>query len=217
MQRGIQDAGALSLEKSELADVGRAGDRRSGAVLGEYARRLALGVVTHGGEHAYHRDRVDAARADVGADAGDLRGHQRRNGRAVEIEAAGGFESMLADRRAKIFRPVDHRRQAAVCGQGETHDCGLAQMTALDDGVGELRRADDHESHLIGRERGRLEHLPQRLHEPVHHIGRGRNLHDRAHVTPLHDYGVGIGTADIHPDTEHLHLPGAKMLASAEG
>jgi len=64
----------------------------------------------------------------------------------------------------------------------------------------------------------RLEHLPKRLHEPVHHVGGGRDLHDCAHGALFHDHRVGIGTADIHSDTEHvLHPLHGKMLAITEG
>jgi hypothetical protein len=91
-------------------------------------------------------------------------------------------------------------------------------VAALDDGIGELGRADHDEAHLFGCQGRRLEHLAKRLHEAIHDVGRRRNFHDGAHFPVLHHDGVGIGTSDIHPNAEHVHpqLVGT-MLTSLEG
>ncbi len=179
-----------------------------GRCLGEDTRGFALGLIAHRREHADDGYGIDAARADVGADPGDVRGIQRSDERAVEIEAARRLIDVLADRGAQILRPVDHGRQAAIGGQRQTHNRGLGEVAALDDGIGELGRADHDEAHLFGCQGRRLEHLAKRLHEAIHDVGRRRHFHDGAHVRRCsHHDGVDIGTSDIHPNAEHVGYP----------
>jgi hypothetical protein len=63
---------------------------------------------------------------------------------------------MFADGSLEIGRPIHHGKETLRGRQAQPHDRGRRQLTALDDGIREMRRADHHHADLDGRDAGLL-------------------------------------------------------------
>lgn len=111
-QRRIQYAGALALEKAQLADGRGQRDRCAGTSRRQKFSRALLEVVAYGRKDSRDRDVGDAASLDVGADLGDFALVELSYRGAVEVHAAGRKIDVFANGGTQVRRPIDHGQQA---------------------------------------------------------------------------------------------------------
>ncbi|MCY1239439.1 hypothetical protein D9M72_522330 [compost metagenome] len=109
----------------------------------------------------------------------------------------------MADGFRQIVRPIDKRRQAGGCRQAEADGGDMADMLALDHGIGEMRRSDHHDSDLGTIDPGFRNGAFQCLDDTGGHVFRRRSLDPRKDVLSLHDDSVGVGTTDIYSQSIH--------------
>ena len=102
--------------------------------------QLVLGV--RGPEHRRDGGLADSRGRQRRAGPLDLPAVERPDRTAVVLPAAAHEEHRVGDGRAQISRPVDHRRQRLRYRRADTNRRHGLEVAALDQCVGERRRAD---------------------------------------------------------------------------
>jgi hypothetical protein len=145
-------------------------------------------------------------------DVADLRLLQARDLAAVEVVAPAHEVRVVADRRAQVGRPRDHRRKGPRRRQREPDRGRLEQALPLDHRVREVRRPDHHGADRRPLRTGVGEHVLERREDPAADVRGRRRLVPRDDPRPVHEDRVGVRPADVDADP---HRPTAARPASS--
>ena len=212
-QAGVHDRRVLALEQPDPADLARKGDVRARQFPREDLACLLLESIRDRRKHRGDGDGADALGADVGGDADEFVFIQRRDLAAVEFVAAMGEVAMVADGLLQVLGPIHHRRQRGGRRQAKPHGGRRREASPLDDGIGEMRRADHDHVDRVRRKPGALQHRVECGDDARHHVLGRRRLDARDDLLAVHHDGIRVRAADVDSDPDHACFPSLKMLA----
>ena len=125
---------------------------------------------------------------------------QGRNLPPVELVASVGHVAAAADGVLKRIRPIAEGGQEGGGGEAQTQHGGLGQPPLLQQGVGEVGRAQHHRRRL--RVTACIAHDgPDRRFDAGGYVGAGGDFGLGQKFFSLHDNGVGIGAANVYANS----------------
>ena len=214
-QGGIQQRHVLAREQADPAELVRLGDRDAGDDGRQDFRRLLLRTRQFSGEKTEAMPTASTPASRIFAAASFIAA--RSNGAIGRPSSSWPPRIMKVGpctRPAQVGRPVDERRQGRRRRQADANRGDPGDMAALDDGVGEMRRADHHRVDPGRIDRTRRDETLQRRDDAVADLlGRG-GLDRVQHALAVDQDGVGVGAADVDAEADHRTLSGKMDLKS---